>query len=147
MNVFAPVSTLMVTDLVTINPETSLRKVKEIFEEHSFHHLPVVDFRKIVGMVSRTDFDRFVGGLKKANDATTDLLEKTRAEEIMTKGLGKLEPDDRINVALEIFSKNWFHALPVVKDDELVGIITTQDIIRALLNEKPKEPHMVYEDL
>jgi len=147
MNVFAPVSTLMVTDLVTINPETSLRKVKEIFEEHSFHHLPVVNFRKIVGMVSRTDFDRFVGGLKKANDATTDLLEKTRAEEIMTKGLGKLEPDDRINVALEIFSKNWFHALPVVKDDELVGIITTQDIIRALLNEKPKEPHMVYEDL
>ncbi len=98
-------------------------------------------------MVSRTDFDRFVGGLEKANDATTDLLEKTRAEEIMTKGLGKLEPDDRINVALEIFSKNWFHALPVVKDDELVGIITTQDIIRALLNEKPKEPHMVYEDL
>jgi acetoin utilization protein AcuB len=147
MNVFAPVSTLMVTDLVTINPETSLRKVKEIFEEHSFHHLPVVNFRKIVGMVSRTDFDRFVGGLKKANEATTDLLEKTRAEEIMTKGLGKLEPDDRINVALEIFSKNWFHALPVVKDDELVGIITTQDIIRALLNEKPKEPHMVYEDL
>jgi acetoin utilization protein AcuB len=147
MNVFAPVSTLMVTDLVTINPETSLRKVKEIFEEHSFHHLPVVNFRKIVGMVSRTDFDRFVGGLKKANEATTDLVEKTRAEEIMTKGLGKLEPDDRINVALEIFSKNWFHALPVVKDDELVGIITTQDIIRALLNEKPKEPHMVYEDL
>jgi len=147
MNVFVPVSTLMVTDLVTINPETSLRKVKEIFEEHSFHHLPVVNFRKIVGMVSRTDFDRFVGGLKKANEATTDLLEKTRAEEIMTKGLGKLEPDDRINVALEIFSKNWFHALPVVKDDELVGIITTQDIIRALLNEKPKEPHMVYEDL
>ncbi len=146
MNVFAPVSTLMVTDLVTINPETSLQEVKEIFEKHSFHHLPVVNFRKIVGMVSRTDFDRFVGGLKKANDAT-ELLQKTRAEEIMTKGLGKLEPDDRINVALEIFSKNWFHALPIVKDDELVGIITTQDIIRALLNEKPKEPHMVYEDL
>lgn len=146
MNVFAPVSTIMVTDLVTVNPETTLREVKEIFDRHSFHHLPVVNFRKIVGMVSRTDFDRFVGGLRRNNDSP-DILEKTCVEEIMTKGLGKLEPDDRINVALEIFSKNWFHALPVVQNDELVGILTTQDIIRALLNEKPKEPHMVYEDL
>ncbi len=146
MNVFAPVSTIMVTDLVTVNPETTLREVNEIFDRHSFHHLPVVNFRKIVGMVSRTDFDRFVGGLRRNNDSL-DILEKTCVEEIMTKGLGKLEPDDRINVALEIFSKNWFHALPVVQNDELVGILTTQDIIRALLNEKPKEPHMVYEDL
>ncbi len=136
----------MVTDLVTVNPETPLSEVKKIFDAHPFHHLPVVSFRKIVGIISRTDFDRFVGGMKRANDKE-EVLEDTRAEEIMTKGLGKLEPDDRINVALEIFSKNWFHALPVVQNDELVGIITTQDIIRALLNEKPKEPHMVYEDL
>jgi len=136
----------MSTDLVTVNPEANLREVKEIFDTHTFHHLPVVHFRKIVGIVSRTDMDRFVGGLKKGNGAS-ELLETTRVEEIMTKGLGKLEPDDRINVALEIFSKNWFHALPVVQNDELVGIVTTQDIIRTLLNEKPKEPHMVYEDL
>lgn len=146
MNVFAPVSTIMVTDLVTINPEATLREVKEIFDSHSFHHIPVVNFRKIVGIVSRTDFDRFVGGLKRNNESL-DALDNTHVEEIMTKGLGKLEPDDRINVALEIFSKNWFHVLPVVQNDELVGIVTTQDIIRALLNEKPKEPHMVYEDL
>ncbi len=146
MNVFAPVSTIMSTDLVTISPEANLREAKEIFDTHSFHHLPVVHFRKIVGIISRTDMDRFVGGLKKGA-GTTELLETTRVEEIMTKGLGKLEPDDRINVALEIFSKNWFHALPVVQNDELVGIVTTQDIIRTLLNEKPKEPHMVYEDL
>jgi len=74
-------------------------------------------------------------------------LERTKAEDIMTKGLGKLEPEDRINVALEIFSKNWFHALPVVKNEELVGIITTQDVIKALLRERPSEPHMVYENL
>ncbi len=147
MNVFAPVSSIMVTDLVTVHPETTLREVKALFDKHSFHHLPVVHFRKIVGIISRSDVDRFVGGWNRAGGEEA-ALENTRAEEIMTKGLGKLEPEDRINVALEIFSKNWFHALPVVKNgDELVGIVTTQDIICALLNEKPKEPHMVYEDL
>jgi acetoin utilization protein AcuB len=77
------------------------------------------------------------------NDAK---LENTKAQDIMTKGMGKVEPDDRINVALEVFSRNWFHALPVVQNDELVGILTTQDIIRAILEEKPLEPHMVYEN-
>jgi len=74
------------------------------------------------------------------------LLERAKAKDIMVRGLGKLEPDDRINVALEVFSRNWFHALPVVADGELVGIVTTQDVIRAILDEKPKEPHMVYEE-
>ncbi|MEQ1747654.1 MAG: CBS domain-containing protein [Saprospiraceae bacterium] len=148
MNAYAPISTIMVTDLVTVNPEENLLAVKKIFDTHTFHHLPVVRFRKIVGIVSKTDFAHFTGGLNHAGDRdNTALLERTKVEDIMTKGIGKLEPDDRINVALEIFSKNWFHALPVVEHDELVGIVTTQDLIKALLNEKPKEPHLVYENL
>ncbi len=148
MNAYAPISTIMETDLVTVNPEETLIAVKKIFEQHSFHHLPVVRFKKIVGIISKTDFQHFTGGLNHASEQEiTNLLANKKAEDIMTKGLGKLEPDDRINVALEIFSKNWFHALPVVKNDELIGIVTTQDVIKAIINEKPKEPHMVYENL
>lgn len=146
MNAYAPISSIMVTDLITINPDENLLAVKKIFDAHSFHHLPVVRFRKIVGIVSKTDFNHFTGGINHAGE-NNQLLENTKVEDIMTKGLGKLEPDDRINVALEIFSKNWFHALPVVEHDELVGIVTTQDVIKAILNEKPKEPHLVYENL
>lgn len=148
MNAYAPISTIMETDLVTVNPEETLLAVKKIFEQHSFHHLPVVRFKKIVGIISKTDFQHFTGGLNHASEQeVATLLANKKAEDIMTKGLGKLEPDDRINVALEIFSKNWFHALPVVKNDELIGIVTTQDVIKAIINEKPKEPHMVYENL
>ncbi|MBK6930839.1 MAG: CBS domain-containing protein [Saprospirales bacterium] len=148
MNAYAPISTIMVSDLVTVNPEDNLLAVKKIFESHAFHHLPVVRFRKIVGIISKTDFEHFTGGMHRRDETgNTAFMEHSKAEDIMTKGLGKLEPEDRINVALEIFSKNWFHALPVVKNDELVGIVTTQDVIRAILNEKPKEPHMVYENL
>ena len=138
----------MVTDLVTVNPDENLLAVKKIFDNHTFHHLPVVRFRKIVGIVSKTDFNHFTGGINHAGEReNTKLLERTKVEDIMTRGLGKLEPDDRINVALEIFSKNWFHALPVVENDELIGIVTTQDVIKAIMNEKPKEPHLVYENL
>lgn len=150
MNAFAPISTIMSTDLITVNPEDNLLTVKKLFESHTFHHLPVVRFRKIIGIISKTDFEHFTGGLSHYADdrfVNENRMERTKAQDIMTKGIGKLEPDDRINVALEIFSKNWFHALPVVKNDELVGIVTTQDVIKTLLNERPSEPHMVYENL
>ena len=72
-------------------------------------------------------------------------LQHTKASEIMTTHLAKLEPDDRINVALEVFSKNLFHALPVVEGGELAGIVTPFDVMKALLEEKPAHPEDVYE--
>lgn len=137
----------MTTKLVTVGPEDNLLAVKKIFTENSFHHIPVVRFKAIVGIISKTDFNHFMDGVSHAvedkmlNDSR---LERVKAEHIMTKGLGKLEPDDRINVALEVFSRNWFHALPVIENDELVGMVTTQDIIRAILDEKPSDPTDVY---
>lgn len=150
MNVFAPISSLM-TDhkhLVTVGPEESLFKVKEIFDTHKFHHIPVVRFREIVGIVSRTDFDHFIGGAYKFDEDrfVNDLrLKRATVEEIMTTRLGKIAPDDRINVALEIFIINRFHALPVVEDGELVGIITPFDIMKALADEKLSDPTSVYD--
>lgn len=150
MNTFAPISSIMTTHLVTVNPEDTLVRVKEIFDQHNFHHLPVVRFREIVGIISRSDVDHFVGGATHG-DAGADRfvenlrLQRAKAQDIMTKGLAKLEPEDRINVALEVFSINRFHALPVVKDGELVGIVTPFDVLRALAQERPKAPHLVYE--
>jgi acetoin utilization protein AcuB len=50
----------------------------------------------------------------------------------MTKGLAVLSPDDRINVAIEVFKENILHAIPIVKDGELIGLLTTHDIIKQL---------------
>lgn len=150
MNVFAPISSLM-TDhkhLVTVSSDDNLTKVKEIFDTHKFHHIPVVNFREIVGIISKIDFEHFLGGASLYGESpivNEEQLQKTHAKDIMTTHLGKVEPDDRINVALEIFTLNRFHALPVIKDGELVGIITPFDILRKLADEKPAQPHMVYE--
>lgn len=147
MNTFAPVSSIMTKDLLTVSPEDNLLKVKEIFDTHRIHHIPVVRFRHIVGMVSKNDFEHFMGGMTHgAADQflNQSRLEHRKVEDIMTPRLAKLDADDRINVALEVFSINRFHALPVVEGDELVGILTPFDIMKALLNEKPEHPEDVY---
>ena len=135
MDLRAPVSTIMSTELITVSPKDSLREVKSIFEKHRIHHIPVVRFQTMVGLISKTDFFHFLRGFRK--NKYDELLEESRlnnytVEEIMTTGIAKLEPNDRINVALEVFKENLFHAIPVVEGDKLVGIVTTFDIISAL---------------
>ena len=148
MNLFAPVSSIMSTQLIHVSPEDNLLTIQEIFDLHRIHHIPVVHIRKVVGMISKSDFAFFMGGLshhEKDLMINNHKLERTHAKDIMTQHLGKIEPTDRINVAIEIFNRNLFHALPVVKeDDELVGILTTYDIIRALSEDMPKHPEDVY---
>lgn len=149
MNIFAPVSSLM-TDyhqLVTVAPEDSIAKVKEIFETHKFHHIPVVNFREIVGLVSKTDFEHFMGGASHYDEdrfVNNMRLESTRVSELMTTRLGKVAPDDRINVVLEVFLINRFHALPVIENNELIGIITPFDIMTALSKQVPADSSLVY---
>ena len=138
MNVLAPVSTLMTTKLVTVNPKDTLEAVDKIFKKHKIHHLPVVRYKKMVGLISKSDLLYFIKGQsynpfdEVINQAR---LENCLAEEIMITGVAKLEPTDRLNVALKIFNENLFHAIPIVQEEELVGILTTYDIIKALSEE------------
>ncbi len=130
----------MSTQLITVSPNDDLLSVKEIFDKHNIHHVPVVRFKEIVGIISKTDFLSFLMGDRIMSTEGAHSLEARlkahRAEEIMTRGLAKLEPDDRINVALELFKLNRFHAIPVVENGELVGLLTPHDIIVALAEEK-----------
>lgn len=142
MNLLAPVSDLMTKELVTISPEDHLSTVKTIFEENSFHHIPVVEAGKLVGMISKSDFLLF--SHIPDGDIYSDFLESLRqknyrVKDLMTTKLAKLEPADRVNVALEVFRVNRFHAVPVVENERVVGIITTFDIIDYLAEDQKAE--------
>ncbi len=138
MNVLAPVSTIMTKDVISVAERDRLTRVRDIFKEHAIHHIPVTRSNKVVGIISREDLLLFMKGL--GENTLEKIINETRlnnynVEVIMTRGVGKLKPTDRINVALDIFSKNLFRALPVVENDRLVGIVTTFDIIRTLNEE------------
>jgi len=129
----------MSTDLVTLTPGDDLWTAKQLFEKHKIHHIPVVRYKDIVGMLSLTDLNLFYHGYSKGRDAQLEKehMQETRVDEIMTKQLAKLEASDQIRTALEVFKLNRFHALPVVENgDDLIGMITTHDIIVALSQEE-----------
>lgn len=139
MNLLDTVSTIMSKELITIQEHALLTEVEQIFRDHRIHHIPVLDKEDLVGMVSKSDYLFFKRGF---NDQTTDQkidlfrLKTHKVSDIMTKGLATLEETERINVALAIFKENLFHAIPIVEGKELIGILTTYDIINQLDKDK-----------
>lgn len=136
MNIYAPVESIMSKhSIITVKPTDTLTKVKEIFASHSFHHLPVVGNGEIKGIVSKSDFLLFQ---RKTFDEWEKKVESRRLEnfvvrDIMVERIAVIEPKNSIATALKIFRENRFHAIPIIEDGTLVGIVTTHDIVVKLL--------------
>jgi CBS domain-containing protein len=132
MDTSIPVSELMTRQVVHIEPETSIDALHRLFEQHHFHHIPVLEHGKLVGIVSKTDYLKVRHVLAVTWEGLTvvqDIYKDMTAADIMTREPLKVESSDSIGLAADIFRANTLHALPVVDDGELVGIITPHDLL------------------
>lgn len=135
LNILDPVSSIMTKKLITVHPKDTLLDVKNLFDGNKIHHLPVVEYKKLVGIISKSDlmlYERSYQNVPYKDVFETSRLKAYAVGEVMTSGMAKMTPNEKINVALEVFKENIFHAIPVVENDELVGLLTTHDIIHAL---------------
>ncbi len=128
-----PLSSIMTRNVITVGPEEKLSTARDIFMKHRVHHLPVVIGPKLVGIVTTYDLFKFV---QKDGDYDTTLV-----KDVMTTQLATLEPEDKVGSAAELFLENLFHAVPVVKNGELQGIVTSFDVIKyEFRKEYPTQP-------
>ncbi|HMN91409.1 MAG TPA: CBS domain-containing protein [Saprospiraceae bacterium] len=134
MNAERPVKDIMSTQLVTVYPNASAKEVFDIFNNHNFHHLPVVEKGELlVGIISKEDFFKVSYILPQQTTGKTwteKQYQSLTAKDFMTTYPMTLDPDDTIGLAADIFLSNKFHALPVVEDNQLLGIITSHDLLR-----------------
>ncbi|MBT8316388.1 MAG: CBS domain-containing protein [Lutibacter sp.] len=138
MNRLDPVSKIMTTKLVTLTLMDDLFKAEKLFKEHHIRHIPIVENEHIIGMLGFTDLERisfldaFDASETKIDNAIYNML---NIGQLMVKNLIKVNSSTTIKSVVEILSKNEFHALPVVENNILVGIVTTTDILKYLLNQ------------
>ncbi len=133
-----PVSTIMTSNVVKLNLSDSLTKAESLFKKHNIRHIPVVKDDHIVGMLSYTDLLRisFVDAVfddEEIVDST--VYNMFTVEQVMAKNLIKVSPDTFIKEVAEILSQREFHALPVAQNEKLVGIVTTTDLIKYLIDQ------------
>lgn len=135
MNLLDSISEIMSTNLVTLPIGSTVADAAKIFDIKRMHHIPITDEGRLVGMVSKSDYLLFKRGFLKNEEeerAEMERMKNTTIDSIMTKGVARLHPHQKINVALEIFKENIFHAIPIIDEDKLVGIVTTYDILNRL---------------
>jgi CBS domain-containing protein len=133
-----PVSTIMTKNVVKLNLSDNLTKAENLFKTHKIRHIPVVNSNQIVGMLSYTDLLRI--SFADAVDEEDEVIETTvynmfSVEQVMAKKLVLISPETSIKEAAEILSNNEFHALPVCEGELLVGILTTTDLIKYLIEQ------------
>lgn len=132
-----PVSTIMTKNVVKLNLSDDLTKAEMLFKKHHIRHIPVVYSNKIVGMLSYTDLLRisFADAIDDEDDVDTTVYNMFKVEQVMAKKLVSIAPDATIKEAAQILATKEFHALPVCEGDLLVGIITTTDLIKYLIDQ------------
>ena len=132
MDTSKPVADIMTRHLITVQSDTSIHKIHDLFAHNSFHHIPVLENGVLVGIISKTDYLKIQHMVAKTWEGHTicqDLYKDMCASDIMTREPLKIESADTIGLAADIFKANALHALPVVDDGELVGIITSHDLL------------------
>ncbi|MGN1363410.1 MAG: CBS domain-containing protein [Methanobrevibacter sp.] len=138
------VNDYMSTDVITITPGTSLDYTTKFMVRNSFRRLPIVSEDeiapelgdKIIGIVTSTDILRYFVDKKFFSQMDTnvasDLLEEVKISEVMSKGARTVEPTTRLGDFAELLKEKNIGGVPVISHNQVVGIITERDIIKAI---------------
>lgn len=129
-------STLMTTTVVTATPKDTVRKALRLLEDSDIRHLPVVEGKKLVGLVSDRDLREYRLPLVEEIDDpeyADDLLD-TPLSELMSGDILCLEVGESLATGVDLMIEYGIGAIPVVDrdKDELVGILSYVDVLKAV---------------
>ncbi|WP_040278123.1 CBS domain-containing protein [Psychroserpens damuponensis] len=133
-----PISAIMTTDVITLNHTDNLETAESLFKQNKIRHIPVVSGDEIIGMLSYTDLLRisFADAIDDdEQDVDTVVYNMFTIEQVMAKNLISVNSNSTIKEVAEVLAKKEFHALPVVDNNKLVGIVTTTDLINYLIDQ------------
>lgn len=133
-----PITVLMSDNPITLNSDDDLTTAEELFKLHKIRHIPIVQGRKVIGMLSHTDLLRvsYKDSIEEfETEFDTVLNSEFTIEQVMTKNVVAVNTKTTIAEVATILSEREFHALPVLENDELIGIITTTDLVHFLLRQ------------
>lgn len=132
------VEEIMTKQVHTVDASDKMADVRKKMSNHHIRHAPVMKNGKMIGILSMTDVQRMTFSATYGEDeAEIDdtISDMFTAELIMHKNPVTLDFHQSIKEAAEIFIENEFHALPVLRDEKLVGIVTTTDILNYIVKQ------------
>ena len=127
---------IMSSPVVVIHPDASIEEAQALMEEHNVRRLPVVDEEgRLVGIISQGDLREAAAVKATVNPYAPEAAESwLTVDEVMTPNPITITPETPIWHAAEIMIERKIGGLPVVEGSRVVGMVTTSDIMRLLVN-------------
>lgn len=138
------VSDIMTTEVITASMDDTLGGIRMVFELNGCHHIPIVEDRRLVGIVSDRDVLKGLSPTADSPMADNRALNtlKKKAHQIMTRHVTTISPEDTLEDAAAVFLENKFSCLPILDGfGNIVGIITKTDILVSLLGKTMAARH------
>ena len=129
------VTKIMSADVAVVQEGQPLSEVRKKMIDLHIHHIPIVKGKKLVGLVSFTDLMKINMVINGADERSIDTIidQQFKITDIMSSKITKIKNTETIRQASELLIKGHFHSLPEVdNDDDIVGIVTSTDLIKYL---------------
>jgi len=120
---------------ISVQITETVSTVRKIMIEKNIHHIPILDKRQLVGLISFTDMLKLNILSDDTSMQTIDarLDEQFTINDVMTPYLSTLKETHKVRHAVEALAKGKFHSIPITDNaGHLVGIVTSTDLIRYL---------------
>jgi CBS domain-containing protein len=108
-------------DVYSVPPDIPVYDALKIMAQKEIGALVVLENEKMVGIMSERDYARKV--ILKGKASTETLV-----REIMTSNVIHTSPDDKVRKCLSLMTKHHFRHIPVVDGDNLIGILSIEDV-------------------
>ncbi len=121
------VSEYMTPDPFVVSRREPVADIADLLRQHSIHQIPVVDEdRRIVGIITERD-------IRAAARRRKPAASQQRASDVMTHDVVTVTPGMSLDEAVETLCRERFGALPVVVGGRVVGILSSRDLLKRLM--------------
>ncbi len=126
------IASIMTRKVVTVKKDDSLWEIREIFEKAKFHHILVMEDKKLAGVISDRDF---LGAISPLLDTLSETIcDNRKAHQIMSREVITVNAETSIKEAAGILLQNDISCLPVISSQGVLeGIVTWKDILKFLI--------------
>lgn len=130
-----PITTVMTTDVVSIDRDQPLSEAYQALHGAGYHHIPVLEDDRPIGMISSTDILKLAYDVDGNDDRLlrSMLDHQFTIDDAMTPDLITLSDTATVQDAADVLSREKIHSIVIVDvEGNLVGIVTTTDLIKYL---------------
>lgn len=131
--------TALVRDWMTLTPYTTtpftlLIDAYRLMKNYDIRRLPVIDEHDhLLGIITLSDIRSLVTAEVLDRNSSLQVLSETLVSRVMTRNLITIHPEAMLRDAAQLLFDNKFGGLPVVKDGDLIGIISESDLFRFVM--------------